>query len=338
VSQQVRDNRYVGIGIQITGNEKEQYPQIVLPFRRGAAHTAGARPGDLMVEIDGRDTKGVLDMDTVTGWLRGEEGTPVTVVVRQPGADVTRTLKMVRAVIPLESVLGYRWAGDGWDYRLDRDAGIAYVWVQSVKTSTLHELRQAERRIRAGGAKAVVLDLRFSVGDGHLHDATLLADGLLDGGLMWSVRGKDGQATEYRADREALFRGLPVAALLNGVNDSCQSLLLAALQDNGRATLVGEPTNNDGCVRSLFPLPGSTDAVTVVTGRLERAVKDRGWPVRPDHELTLDGKQRAAVRKWLGDKMLPEPPTGADDRPPADPQLDRALTLLRGKLRGEGKP
>jgi carboxyl-terminal processing protease len=284
VQEQVRDNRYVGIGIQITGNAKEQYPQIVLPFRRGAAHTAGAKSGDLMVEIDGRDTKGVLDMDKVTGWLRGEEGTPVTVVVRQPGADATRTLKMVRAVIPLESVLGYRWAGDGWDYRVDRDAGIAYVWVQPIKTSTLHELRQAERRLRADGAKAVVLDLRFSAGEGHLHDATLLADGLLDGGLMWSVRGKDGKATEYRADREALFRGWPVVALLNGMNDSCQSLLLAALQDKGRATLVGEPTNNDGLVRSLFPLPGGPNAVTIVTARLERAAKDRGWPVRPDQE------------------------------------------------------
>jgi C-terminal peptidase prc len=339
VNEQIRGNRYVGIGIQITRNEKEQFPQIVLPFRRGAARAAGAKPGDLMVEIDGKSTKGVLDMEKVVGWLRGEEGTTVTVVVRQPGSADTRTLKMVRAVIPFESVLGYRRAADdGWDYRLDRDAGVAYVWVQSVKASTLHELRQVERRLRADGAKAVVLDLRFSEGDGHLHDVTLLADGLLDGGLMWSVRNMDGTATEYRADREAVFRGWPVVALVNGTKDSCQALLLAALRDNGRAVLVGEPTANDGLVRSLFPLPGGTNAVTVVTGRLERAVRDKGWPVRPDHAVTLDKDQGAAVRKWLTDKMLPDLPAGTDDRPPTDPQLDRALTLLRQVLKGEGKP
>jgi C-terminal processing protease CtpA/Prc len=183
----------------------------------------------------------------------------------------------------------------------------------------------------------LVLDFRFSEGDGDLHDIALVADGLLDGGLMWTVRGVGDKRTEYRADREALFRGWPVVALINDTGDNGQGLVLAALQDNGRAALVGEPTRNDGLVRTLVRLPGGRDAVTVMTGRLERA-GGRGWPVRPDHAVALDKDRRAAVRKWLLDKQLAELPPGADDRPPADPQLDRALELLRESLKAGVKP
>jgi C-terminal processing protease CtpA/Prc len=155
---------------------------------------------------------------------------------------------------------------------------------------------------------------------------------------MWSVRGKGDRVTEYRADREALFRGLPLAALMNDTQNNGQALVLAALRDNGRAVLVGEPTANDGSVRSLFPLPDGETAVTIFTGRLKRAAEGRGWPARPDHAVALDKDRRAAVRKWLADKQLPELPPGTDDRPPDDPQLDRALAALRQALGGGGKP
>ena len=62
-------------------------------------------------------------------------------------------------------------------------------------------------------------------------------------------------------------------------------------------------------------------------------MKDRGWPVRPDHAVAPGKDQQAAVRKWLHDKHLPELPPGTDDRPPEDPQLDRGLALLREALK-----
>jgi C-terminal peptidase prc len=338
IAEQLRGNRYVGVGIQLSSYDKEPYPQIPIPFRRGPARLAGAKPGDLIIEVDGKSAKDIRDLEKIVSWFRGEEGTTVTAVVRQPGATETRTLKMVRSVVPLDSVLSYRRTSeDECDYWLDRDAGIAYVWVKSIKSSTLHELRQVERRLRADDAKAIVLDLRFSVGEGNLHDVTLVADGLLDGGFMWSVRGKDDQVKEYRADREALFRGLPMVALINDIPDNCQALLLAALQDNDRAVLVGDPTNNDGLVRSRFTLPDGRNTVTVLTGRLQRANKDRSWPMRPDHAVSLDKDQRERVRKWLFDKELPELPAGTDDRPPEDPQLDGARKELHKILKDGGK-
>src|SRR5262249_31386039 len=151
-----------------------------------------------------------------------------------------------RAVIPIDSVFGFRRTSeDGWAYRADPEAGIGYFWVKSLKSSTLHELRQAEHRLRAEGVRALVLDFRFSAGDGLLQHAALVADGLLDGGVMWTAHDTGHPSKAYHADRESLFRRWPLVALINDFGDNAQGAVLAALQDNRRATLVGEPTAND---------------------------------------------------------------------------------------------
>ncbi len=336
---QLRGNRYVGIGVQLAANEKEKLPQITVPFRRGAARKAGALPGDLLLEIDGKSTRGMPDVGKVAEMLRGAEGTTLTIVVRQPGAAETRALRLTRAVIPLDSVFGFRRAGEeGWDYRADPEARIAYVWVKSLKSSTLHELAEVERRLDADGMRGLVLDFRLSQGDGVLHDAGLVADGLIDGGLLWTARESPYPAKEWRADRECLFRDWPMVVLVNGVPDNAQGAVLAALQDRGRATLVGEPAKSDGAIRRAFPLPHGQGLIVVLTGQLERADKTRGWPVRPDQAVGLSAGQRSAVEKWLMSKQLPVLPPGADDRPPEDPQLAAGLAVLRERLKAAAAP
>jgi C-terminal peptidase prc len=332
-ADQLSSNRYVGVGIQLAVNKTEQVPEICVPFRHGTAYQAGAKPGDLLLAVDGKSTRGI-DLQQVVDWVRGQEGTPVTLVVRQAGAAEARTLKVNRAVIPLDSILGFRRpAEDRWDYCADREARIGYLWVDSLKTSTLHELRQAERRLQADGMRALVLDFRYSAGEGVLDHAALVADGLLDGGLMWTAHTTSAGDRAYRADRECLFRGWPIAVLVNNIGDNAQGAVLAALQDNNRATLVGEPTQTDGSIRMIYQLPGSKEAITVLTGQLERAAPGRGWPVVPDKTVGTTPEQRAAVERWLRAKQLPDPPPAREDRPPEDPQLAYALGLLREALK-----
>ncbi len=339
VQDQLRGNRYVGSGVRLAAYEKERLPQIAVPFRRGPARKAGCLPGDLLLEIDGRSTRGVADLEKVAEMLRGAEGTTVTVVVRRPGAAQTRTLKLTRALIPLDSVFGFRRAGEeGWDYEVDPEAGIAYVWVKALTSSTLHELAQVERSLQAEGVRGLVLDFRHSWGDGLLHEAGLVADGLIDGGLMWTARDSHYPPREFQADRECLFRDWPMVVLTNGVPDNAQGAVLAALQDRGRATLVGEPTTSDGAIRRAFSLPGGQEVITVLTGEVERADKARGWPVRPDRVVGLSKEQRAAVERWLMSKQLPVLPAGADDRPPDDPQLAAGLAVLRERLKAAAAP
>jgi C-terminal peptidase prc len=333
IQDQLRANRYVGTGIQLDKHEQEQLPRIVIPFPRGPAHRAGALPGDLILEADGKSTKGMLDLEKVAEILRGPEGTSVTMVVRQPGATQTRTLKVTRGVIPIDSVFGFKRAGgERWDYTVDAEARIAYVNVQGIKVSTLHELRQVEGRLQTEGMRAAVLDFRFSYGGGRLHDAGLVAAALLDGELMWTARERNHAPNASHADRDPLFRGWPLALLINDVGDNAMGAVLAALQDNRRAILVGEPNKADGTIRRIFQLPGDGGSITVPTGQLERPDKERGWPVLPDRVIELSKDQRAAVQKWLTAKQLPASPAGRDELAPEDPQLAAAVAMLRDAL------
>jgi carboxyl-terminal processing protease len=341
----VENNRYEGTGIQIRLNDQEKCAQIVVPFRNGPMHRAGAKPGDLIVEVDGQDMHDVK-LSKVVSMLAGDKGTKVTVVVRQPGATETRTLKITRDVIPFTHVVGYRPGPEGtWEYRIASPAPVGYLHLEATSISALHELRQAERQLQAEGVRALVLDLRFNPG-GTLQHTAQVADGLLDGGLLWRVRDRQGQVKEYRADRDCLFRDMPLVVLVNEYTGGGAVWLAAALQDNGRAILVGAPARSDGSVQSRIPLPGNTGALVLTTAVVERAKKSRapiadeedgggqrpaGWSVEPDHVVTLTAKQRDGLAEWLHQKNLLDPP--ADAKPPDDPQLARAVELLESALK-----
>src|SRR5262245_15344126 len=119
VSEQLRHNRYVGIGVQLKWNGREDLAEIVNPFPGGPARKAGARPGDLIVEVDGAGMAKV-PLGKVVEVLRGEEGSPVSIVVRQPSSTEKRTLQMTRGVVPFELLLGYQRVGEeGWNYRVN---------------------------------------------------------------------------------------------------------------------------------------------------------------------------------------------------------------------------
>ena len=209
---------------------------------------------------------------------------------------------------------------------------IAYLRVEPPVSSTLHELRQAERKLRAEGFQAVVIDLR-SYGGGLLSHAALVADGLLDGGVMWKIHGTGtNPPTEYRADRECLFRDWPMVVLIDGRMSMSDALIAAALQDNKRAILVGEPTKVAGYVSTVVELPGEPLALVIPTGRFERAVKERGWPVKPDRVVPMDEKQVRALSDWQQAMFIADGPTPENKTAPADPQLASAIEILRGQL------
>src|SRR5262249_35681238 len=83
---------------------------------------------------------------------------------------------------------------------------------------------------------------------------------------------------------------------------------------------------------TVIPLPDGGGALSLLTGRLERAAARRGWPVRPDHAVALTQKQQEGVMQWVRDKQLSEMPAGKADQPPEDPQLSKAVGLLREAL------
>jgi carboxyl-terminal processing protease len=329
----INGNRYVGLGIQVRIHVQENLPQIVSPFGNGPARRAGIKPGDLLVEVDGKSTHDV-PLSKVVQMLRGDEGTPVTLVVRTPGAAATRTLKMTRTEVPFTTVFGYRRATeDTWSFRIDPAAPIGYLRLDAILSSTPHELRRIEQRLRSEDVRALVLDLRSSARGSSLHNGALVADTLLDGQLIWRVRGAKQHIREYRAGREGLFRDWPLVVLIDEGLDQAAAAVAAALQDSGRAILVGEPTRNGGFVTSLIPLPDGQGAIALRTGHLERTAKDRGWPVQPEHVVSISKKQREALVEWFLAKNHLVQPGSAADKPPEDPQLARAVEVLRVALK-----
>jgi C-terminal peptidase prc len=331
VQEQISGNRYIGIGIQLTMT-KDNLPQIQAAMPGGTARQAGVRSGDMIEEVDGKGTRG-WPLREVVDTLRGDEGTTVSVKVRQPDSKQSRTYTLKRAKVPFQHVFGYRRASsDDWTYHAESDLPVAYLRVDSPVSSTLHELRQAERKLRAQGFKAVVLDLRTN-GGGVLSHAALVADGLLDGGLMWKIQGVGASPpAEYRADRECLFRDWPMAVLIDGRMGMSDALIAAALQDNKRAILVGEPTKVRGYVSTMVQLPGESFALIVPTGRFERAVQEHGWPVKPDVLVPMNDAQVKARSDWHQKMFIADGPTPETKVAPADPQLVKAMEILWSRL------
>jgi C-terminal peptidase prc len=275
VAEQVAGNRYVGIQIALAMDDGEKLARIAQIYEGGPADRAGAKTNDLIEKIGGTDTKG-LTLSEVVDRLRGDEGTDVTITVRQPKTKESRTLTMTRASMPRTTVQGFRKRqSGGWDVRADGFDAVGYLRITDITASTPHEFRNLARRLENEGARAVILDLRGLRSSGSFyHSTVLLADSLLDHGPIGRVRTVEREMS-FEADSDALLQGWPVAVLIDGTTSGTAEWLAAALQDNHRAVLVGSPAAGalgrpDADVRSTVAVGAGLYFINVVTGYLER--------------------------------------------------------------------
>jgi len=287
--EQLRGNRYIGTGIASNYDDKRGYFSIGMVLPNGPMARAGGRKGDLVLKIDGRDMHR-MPMGQVNELLRGEEGTKVTLELcapdqfqsevrpgvpgAPPGSDGaeyenrSRTIVVTRGPVVLETIEGIEKAGDRWDYNVDSGLHIRYVKIGSINGSTVHDLRQLERQFRAEGARAIILDFRNSRA-ADLHYTVLLADALMDGSQIGRLRMKD-HSREFYADRDCLFRDLPLAILIDQQTYGGAEWIAAALQDSGQAILIGENSAGHAFVETTVVLPGSGDGLRLATGIFER--------------------------------------------------------------------
>jgi len=356
VMEQTEGNRYVGLHIALGRNDQENRPSIFQVIEGGPADRAGVKNDDVIERIDGVDTKGMAVRESVDR-LRGQEGTAVTIQVRQPGATKERTYTITRGQHARSTVQGVRKRQGGeWDCRLDGTGPIGYLRISDIAASTPHDLRKLARQLESQGHCGIVLDLR-GVGGSSVHPAVLLADTLLAGGVIGRVQTAQREVT-YQADPDALFRNATIAVLVDQGTWGTAEWLAAALQDNHRALIVGAPTNGargpmQGTgVRSRVTLRDGAGAIELVTGRLERgdgrpisgelsdAVPSihlaRLQPVNPDKVNTgvkpdhVVGGNRAPGTRIVppGQEQRPAPAPGIAN----DEILKEAVRLLRQAL------
>jgi carboxyl-terminal processing protease len=363
VEEQLEGNRYVGIHVAVRADDKEKLTSISDVFDGGPADRAGVKKDDVIEQVDGVATKGMA-IGEVIDRLRGDEGTEVTITVRQPGATTARTMKITRGQLPHPTITSVRKQPSGdWDVRLAGVDPVGYLKITEIASSTPHELRKMAARLQSQGARALILDLRGPTMHAKaIHPAVLLADCLLERGPIGRVRTTQGEVT-YQADSDAVFRGWPIVALVDASTSGTAEWLAAALQDNRRAMIAGAPTAGAGRmmptfgdavelsaeVRSRVPVGDGSWSIELTTGRLERG--DGRLLSRPADGATAVVNQRIMRRRDMlqeaktgiqPDHVIAQPKfPGGPHRIPAaqeynlstDPMIQKAVQLLRESLK-----
>lgn len=255
-AEEARENRaqrmgFGGIGVRIRSEKGVTRVVSVIPDT--PASRAGLKPKDAIVKVDGEPITG-MKLRQVIKRLRGPRGASVTLtVVRQHRLDPL-DLTITRAHIVLKTVT----------YRREHD--IAYIRLARFNQRTAAALAEALNRAKreiGPAMKGVILDLRDNPG-GLLDQAVAVTDIFVADGRIVTTSGRhQGSFQRYDAAGGDLIGGLPLVVLLNGRSASSSEIVAAALQDLGRAVLVGTNSFGKGSVQSVFRLPnGGEMAIT----------------------------------------------------------------------------
>lgn len=236
--------RYDGIGIEVARRPEGGYV-IVAPVDGGPAERAGVLSGDYLLRANGEPLDG-SDPAELDRLLQGDIGSAVRLTLQRgnaPPFDVT----VVRQLISIPSVSGETLPG-----------GARYLRIAQFSDGSARDLAELLDELDAPGATApgLVIDLRDNAG-GVVDGAVEVADMFLDQGIIVSTRGRGaGQTFDYLARPGGVATDVPLVVLINNGTASAAEILAGALQDHGRATLLGENTFGKGVVQSLIPLEG----------------------------------------------------------------------------------
>lgn len=217
--------------------------RIVRVIDDAPAWAAGLREGDRVLAIDGRPTAR-LGVDDLARLLEGEESAPVTLVVRRDGAR-SETIVLARAMVAPETV------------SLSWTSAVPVVRISAFNRLTDRRLARAvvEAAHRDPAPPGLVLDLRGNRG-GLLRQAIAAADLFLTSGVISVARGRHADASRvHKAEGADIAGGLGLAVLVDGASASSAEVLAAALQDNGRAVVIGSVTTGKGLIQAVVPLP-----------------------------------------------------------------------------------
>jgi carboxyl-terminal processing protease len=238
------EGKFGGIGVEV--DFKDDRITVLAPMEGSPAERAGMRAGDEIIAIDGKPMREER-LDRIITRMRGPAGSRVRVTVRRAGASDLIQLDLTREIIHVVSVIGKR---------LDND--VAYLRLRQFQAGSSEEMLSVTGKLR-GQAKAplrgVILDMRNNPG-GLVDEAEAIADEFLDGGPIYSTRHRGKIIDEAKASAGGAFAAMPIVVLVNEYSASCAELLAGALQDSGRATVVGATTFGKGSVQTIYNLPG----------------------------------------------------------------------------------
>nr|WP_310489067.1 carboxyl-terminal processing protease CtpA [Chamaesiphon sp. VAR_69_metabat_338] len=241
-----------GVGLQIGVKPGSKSIEVIAPIAGSPAAQAGILPHDTIVAIDAVPTS-ELTLDTAAVKMRGAKGTNVSLTI-QTADKSPREVILIRQKIELNPVTA--------ELHTENGRKIGYLRLAQFSAKAAQELGDNITKLKQQGATGYVLDLRNNPGGLVQAGVEIARQWLKEGAIVYTVD-RRGAIDEIDANGTALTDA-PLAVLVNAGTASASEILAGALQDNGRATLVGTKTFGKGLIQSLFDLPnGSGLAVTV---------------------------------------------------------------------------
>ncbi|MCB9745458.1 MAG: S41 family peptidase [Alphaproteobacteria bacterium] len=339
----------VGIGVLVTAHP-EGGALIGEVLDRSPALHAGLKAGDRVIAIDGEDVTG-LAVAEIVAKVKGERGTPVRLtLIRQ--TEETVDLEVVRDEVRTPSVEGELAPG-----------GLGYIRIEQFRRRAgdefLEQIGELERA-RGGPLAGLVIDLRHNPG-GLLEEAVTVVDHFVAEGLIVATRGRSGRGSdeEIRATAEGTDLTTPLAVLIDPRSASASEIVAGALQDHGRARVVGQPSYGKGSVQTYFEYEDASALKLTIAHYYLPSGRNlvRGEGIAPDelalpaaetlnpklslrerlHEAPIEDAERAELLELV--EALPDPELtwvapdfegSVTERAATDPQLRAALRVLGG--------
>ena len=234
---------FTGVGIEIT--VQDGVLTVVSPIEGTPAYEAGVEAGDQIVKVDGKLTKNMTLMEAIR-LIRGPKGSSVVLSMHREGSDKLIDITIVRDIIPLRSVRHEML-----------EPGYGYLRISNFQGDTAGSLQEALDKMQSGPVpmKGLILDLRNNPG-GLLDQSVRVADEFIKGGLIVYTKGKvANQNMEFEAQNSTVAQDYPLVVLVNEGSASASEIVAGALQDRGRAIVVGTKTFGKGSVQTIIPLP-----------------------------------------------------------------------------------
>jgi carboxyl-terminal processing protease len=238
-----------GIGVMMSAGNGVLKVDRVIPG--SPAEKAGVKAGDQITKIDGVDVSGMTFQEAGSK-IRGEPGTSVTITVVHAGSTTPVDITIVRASIEVPLV----------DWGMVPGTHIADIVLTEFAQGAADKLHRAIVAAKSAGATSIILDLRGNPG-GYANEAQGVASEFLTSGVVYIQQDARGVNTEVRVDTSRAHTDMPLVVLVNHYSASSAEIVAGALQDAGRAKIVGVNTYGTGTVLQQFPL---SDGSVIILG------------------------------------------------------------------------
>jgi carboxyl-terminal processing protease len=319
------EGEFSGIGIVIT--LQDNFLTVISPIEGSPAYEAGLKAGDRIIKVDGESTSEMKLWEAVKK-MRGKKGTTVVITIAREGSAEPQDFTIRRDVIPLESVRGYTLK-----------PGYAYLRITNFRNNTYDDALDALKKVESEGppVKGLVFDLRDNPG-GLLEQAVEIADIFLQQGEIVSIKGRAGAHSKiYSAQPDTTKREYPIVLLINEGSASASEIVAGALQDHGRALILGTTSFGKGSVQAVERLrDGSGLKLTIARYYTPKGHTIQAEGITPDivvkERFIQEGEQQEkhVQEKDLKNHIDAEPKVGS-----VKEQKDRVNQITGVKVPGQ---